>query len=405
MLGKPKTEENPSSSLIGRSSTSLCCYSLWPTLFSLNKSFALIWLFIICAVLQLLLTTIILGAMSRVSAYPNCADNELPFLSIIIAARNEGDNLKKFLPFVLEQDYPDFEVIVVNNDSTDDSEVVLQKADHPLLRSFSYANDSDRKGKKAALSFGITQAKGDYFVFTDADCQPSDDQWLRRFGYAFYKKNDVVLGSGMFNHKSGMLNALYRLDSFRILSFYLTAAMLKKPYMGVGRSMGYTREVFQKVNGFSGHLGIASGDDDLFIQSLPKTVQVAAVPQALTLSDAPVSIWAWFLQKKRHLSTGSSYSFTSLVVLAVIELSAFIAALGLLVSPLLFNDEFFPYFIAIISLRLALYFLSIRWLESLTNYKSGLSRLFLWEIILSLMNPVFSVASQLSKPSEWISRT
>lgn len=367
----------------------------------------MIWLLLICAVIHLLSTCIQFIATYRTPIVAEVSTEKLPFISVIIAARNEAINLDENIGHILNQNYPEFEVIVVDNDSSDSSGNVLNKwmAQDSRLKAVSYANDPSRKGKKDAISFGINQALGDYLVFTDADCKPHTNQWLLRFGVAFANQYDLVLGSGLFFKRSSWTNALCRMDSMRILALYLTAAAFSKPYMGVARSMGYTKSLFNAVHGFSAHSHIQSGDDDLFIQSLPASVKSIVIPSALTLSEAPKDMVSWFQQKKRHLSTGANYPSATLMYLGTIDISSSVVVIGLFLSPWYFTETLTLVFLGIVLMRLVLlYFLQFR-LQRLIGYKSTLSLLFFWDAILSLLNPLFSVASQFSKPPEWISRT
>ncbi len=99
---------------------------------------------------------------------------EVP-VSVIICARNEAENLEKHLPAFLAQDYPDYEIVVVNDCSTDHTEEVLMnlKVDHPHLRYTSI--QPDRKfthGKKLAVTVGIKAARHEHLLLSDADCYP-----------------------------------------------------------------------------------------------------------------------------------------------------------------------------------------------------------------------------------------
>ena len=104
---------------------------------------------------------------------------ELPPLSVILCARNEADNLRKILPAILEQDYPQFEVIVINDASTDETEDVLgyMEEKYPHLY-HSFTPDSARyiSHKKLALTLGIKASKHDWLVFTETNCMPASNQ-------------------------------------------------------------------------------------------------------------------------------------------------------------------------------------------------------------------------------------
>lgn len=240
----------------------------------------------------------------------------LPKVSVIICAKNEAENLQKFLPSVLTQDYPDYQVVVVNDCSEDDSEMVLArlKQQHPRL--YYTTIPFDRRyhhGKKLALTIGVKAAVHNYLVFTDADCQPAGDQWLKTMmqGFASPEKR-LILGFGGYLKKKGFLNFLIRYDTFYVAMQYMGFALSKKPYMGVGRNLAYTKELFIKNNGLKSHSKIASGDDDLFVQETATALNTAVVsnPAAHTYSIPPNTFRNWRLQKARHLTTSPFYKWS-----------------------------------------------------------------------------------------------
>ena len=116
-------------------------------------------------------------------------------VSLIICARNEEENLRKHLPLILEQDHPDFEVIVVNDCSWDNTENVIAAfaESHPRLRKTTIKEDAYYKhGKKFAMLVGIKAAKHEHLVFTDADCFPSGKGWLRAMAQGFTEPAPVA---------------------------------------------------------------------------------------------------------------------------------------------------------------------------------------------------------------------
>ena len=197
----------------------------------------------------------------------------LPPLSVIVAARNESENLYELIPLILEQDYPSFEVIVVNNQSMDDSKWLLKayQRQYPNLHVVELEkNHHLRPGKKLPLTLAVRAASFDHFVFTDADCRPTSTQWLATMAKGFSATTDIVLGYGPYFHKKGFLNRLIRFDTAWIALNYFSFALSGLPYMGVGRNLAYSRKAFESVGGFKSHYYIVSGDDDLFIQQAAK---------------------------------------------------------------------------------------------------------------------------------------
>lgn len=247
---------------------------------------------------------------------------EQPPVSVVICAKDEIENLRKNLPFILNQEYPDFEVIVVNDGSTDDTEDFLRhmKKEFPRLRStFVPVGATNLSTKKLALTLGIKAAKNEWVLFTDADCMPEDKCWIERMARNFGPGTEFVLGYGAYFRKKGFLNKLITYDTLLIGLQYLGAALKGKPYMGVGRNMAYRKDMFMKNNGFSRTLKLKSGDDDLLVNRFANefNTKVEIAPDSITWSEPEKRYSDWIYQKERHLSVSSAYSGASKFRLAV----------------------------------------------------------------------------------------
>jgi poly-beta-1,6-N-acetyl-D-glucosamine synthase len=238
--------------------------------------------------------------------------NEKFPVSVIICARNEAERLKKNLPLILEQDYPYFEVVVVNDCSEDDTEMVLAelKQNYPHLRATTINKDKKfTHGKKLAVTVGIKSAEFDWLVFTDADCRPQTKNWLERMQRNFGHEKEIVLGYGGYYRKKGLLDKFVRSDTMFIAMQYLGLALFGKPYMGVGRNLAYKKQLFFGNKGFSKHYHLMSGDDDLFINQVARKENTAIETdkESFTRSEPVDSFKQWFYQKKRHLTTYPYY--------------------------------------------------------------------------------------------------
>lgn len=277
-------------------------------------------------------------------------------VSVIICAWNEEDNLRNHLESVLNQDHPEFEVIVVNDHSTDETDILLHewKKAFPHLHAINLNRENaNMRGKKFAISMGIKGAKYDLLVFTDADCRPTSDQWLRHMNAAFEGSKKVVLGYGGFYRTNGILNKFYRYEAVQIAMQYMSYALAGRPYMGVGRNMAYKKELFFETKGFIKHRHIASGDDDLLVNEVSdgENTVIIAHQDAHTRS-LPKDTWGeWWIQKRRHLSTAGLYRWESKILLGVYSASTML---------------FYGSFIAVLSMPeiywSALIALSVKWL-------------------------------------------
>ncbi len=233
-------------------------------------------------------------------------------VSVIICARNESVNLTEFLPSVLKQDYPDYEVIVVNDCSEDNSYDILGGflKQYPHLRISNVNKDSKfTHNKRFAQFIGIKAAKNDLLLFTDADCQPESDKWLDTIVSQFEDHINFVLGYGGYFKRIGLLNRYIRYDSMTIAMQYLGMAIRGVPYMGVGRNLAYRRSLFFNKKGFGSHNHVISGDDDLFVNSNAgkNDTTIEFRKETHTRSVPVASVTEWVKQKKRHMITARYY--------------------------------------------------------------------------------------------------
>ncbi len=278
-------------------------------------------------------------------------------VSVVICARNEEDNLRNFLPSVLEQDYPDFEVIVVNDCSEDRSYDVLGEylKKYPNLKVSNVNKDPKfTHNKKFAQFIGIKAASNEILLFTDADCQPASDKWLGMMTSHFDKETTFVLGYGGYLPEKGLLNRYIRYDTMTIAMQYLGMALRGIPYMGVGRNLAYRRSAFFENKGFGNFNHIVSGDDDLFVNSKATAVNTVAEfrKEAHTRSVPSGSLKEWFTQKKRHLTTAPYYKLRDKLLL-VLEPLTRLLFYSLFIVMLAFGFMW-PYVLAIFSARLIL---------------------------------------------------
>ena len=239
-------------------------------------------------------------------------DSSLPPVSVIICARNEEENLRENLNFVAEQQYPEYEVIVVNDCSEDETGEILKDyaARYKHFRFTTIKKDEKfSHGKKLAVMVGIKAAKYDTLLFTDADCKPQSPLWLKKMAGMLNEEQEICLGYSGFHRKRGFLNIFLRYDAFFIAMHYLSFAMAGKTYMGVGRNLAYRKHLFFDNKGFARHLDLDSGDDDLFINEVAtRTNSVVSLShEAQTRSAAPAQFSRWMRQKKRHRSTFPRY--------------------------------------------------------------------------------------------------
>ncbi len=234
-------------------------------------------------------------------------------VSIIICARDDAGKLATNLPGSLVQEYPStHEVLVVNHNSQDDTRFLLDefKKSYKGLHIVNLEYEAiGIPGKKYPLSMGIKEAKHEIVLLTDADCVPASEFWVEKMQDGYHEGIKIVLGYGAYNKKPGSLNKLIRFETFHSALQYLSFALAKKPYMGVGRNLSYKKELFINNKGFSSINHVPGGDDDLFINMVAdeKNTNIVIEPEAFTLSEPKKSFSEWVNQKNRHYTTSKFY--------------------------------------------------------------------------------------------------
>lgn len=283
---------------------------------------------------------------SRFAFYKPKSNNTttLPPVSVIICAKNEAKNLPVFLPSILTQNYPDYEVVVINNASWDNTKEILEEMQktYPHLKIVTLKEELKyREGKKLGLTLGIKAAKNEVLLFTDADCKPLSDQWIRNMAANYNDKTEIVLGYSPYTKTNGLVNLIIRFETFYTALQYFGFALFGGAYMGVGRNLSYRKETFFRVKGFATHTHIISGDDDLFINAAATATNVAIeVSPESFVESIPKKTWAeWYKQKTRHLNVGKYYKTNNKIKLGVFNITHILFYLTLITTVCLSQTE------------------------------------------------------------------
>ncbi|MFD2516596.1 glycosyltransferase [Salinimicrobium flavum] len=325
-------------------------------------------------------------------------------VSVIICAKNEAENLRNFLPKILAQDHPDFEVVIINDASTDETLEVIeefQRHDARVKIVDVQNNEAFWANKKYALTLGIKKAKRPYLLFTDADCSPETPHWLTEMSAHFSLQKDIILGyGGYFIETRSLLNKLIRFETLFTAIQYFSYARWGMPYMGVGRNLAYTSTEFYNQNGFATHLHLRSGDDDLFVNGAANkhNTGICTTASGITRSIPKKDLKSWIRQKRRHVSVAGHYKKKHRLLLGLFYVTQLL--FWVLFFILLFTSFW----------QMALAFLAVRLIvQGLVFYKSGekfgetdLFWLFPFlELFLVWAQLGIFIANLVSKPTHW----
>lgn len=326
-------------------------------------------------------------------------------VSVIVCAKNEEENVKKYIPLLAEQNYPDFEIVLIDDASSDETLEVFEEFEkqYPNIRLVKVQNNEAFWGnKKYALTLGIKASKKDYLLFTDADCYPTSTEWITAMSSQFTMNKTIVLGYGGYEKTNrSLLNKVIRFETVLTAIQYFSWAKAGLPYMGVGRNLAYKKEEFFNVNGFIEHIQVRSGDDDLFVnQAAHKTnTTIAYAPESFTYSKPKETYKEWFSQKRRHASTANYYKPFDKIQLGLFyssQLLFFVLAIILL--------SFQFQWIVVLALLATRY--TIAW--TVTGFSAGKLKekdLKIWfpvvEIILIFTQINIFITNIFSKPVHW----
>ena len=251
-----------------------------------------------------------------------------PPVTVVITAHNQYNDLKQNLPFLLEQDYPEFEIMVVNDNSDDGSDELLTD----LSRQYNNLSIVNLKqslnwfsGRKFPLSLGIKSARHELLILTDTICRPVSKSWINEIAPAHTPETDIVLAYSTFETKS-KINRWFRFSAFYDGLFYLSMALAGKPFKGIGKNLSYQKQLFYSHKGFSSHYKINIGDDEIFINQTAnkRNTNIQISPQSKVVVVKPVSFSSWIKSEKTRIFIRRFFKTGSRFFISLFRSSAFL---------------------------------------------------------------------------------
>lgn len=329
---------------------------------------------------------------------------EYPPLSVIIAVKNDEYNIKNKLVEILEQDYPKYEVIVVNDASTDDTEYILKGLSvvYPHLKVVNIVENVNKfQGQKFPISIGIKSAKYEHLVLTKADCKPNSFEWLKYIASGFKSGKEIVLGYAAVENRKGLLNKLIQYDHGMRAMNYLSFALSKKPYLGEGYNLAYKKSLFYKAGGFIKHYNLSSGDDDMFINQVTngKNTSVVLTTPSQIRFDSIRTHKDWMKIKKGNIISQKHFRFSHRARLKILP-----------ISTVLFYLSIVAMFLVSIPWQYAVIALLLKYILQIIVYYKGFKRLKIkkihifapiFEIYQILLNTILEIRILSTKKSKW----
>jgi glycosyltransferase involved in cell wall biosynthesis len=361
-----------------------------------------------CLLVQLLFYWVIFSRFAF-NRFAKKDENVYPGVSVVICVKNDCSYLEQFLPFILTQDYPDYEVIVVNDNSNDDTEHILREMQqfHKHLQVISIATQVQKKNdNKLALAVGIKSAKNDLILMTNADCQPRSASWIRELAACSTDKKSIVLGYRTYKPKKGLLNILVRFDvlytAIRYFSFTLTGC----PYMGTKSNMLYSKEMFLQNNDYLLAYKMDAGENDLFISKMMNkhnTTISYSYPSQMIASFHYQSFLEWINRKKKHIRAMKYAKSTSKFFLSLYWYTGLLFYILLVITLLLSVNVIWG-----IGFLLGVYFIRLfsQWFIfakacNKLNEKQLIKYIPLMDIFFMFLIPLIKALTSFQKQSRW----
>ena len=351
--------------------------------------------------LQLLYYFVVYARFSFSRKKKAVAMQQVP-VSVIVVIKDAASSLLKFLPSMMSQQYSQFELVLVNDHSHDQSELVVKEyqSQYSNIKLVNLESAvTTIRGGKFALSMGIRCATYEHMLFTDVECYPTSSHWLEKMAENFVSQKQIVLGYSSYEKRNNLFNRLLHFDTLHNAIQYFSLAMCHSTYRGDIRNIAFTKTLFYAQQGFASHNHISCGEEDIFI-SRAATRQNTAVefsPESFVLSQhkIPYSYWKnhkMGLYYTRHFNTLKNrlllgfYAILNLLFYVCLVL----AILGSLANkPLLFT------ILGIAAARLLSQYLVYGFAAKKLNEKQVIPFLLLYDIIFAVMNPLYFLSAQI----------
>ena len=336
-------------------------------------------------------------------------DSALEPVSIVICARNAYEYLVDLVPALLKQDYPDFEIVIVNDCSDDDTEEYLKDLERkePRIKPVQLRQHLNFFiGKKFPLSMGIKSASNDLLVLTECKCMPVNDLWLRSVVGCYKKGTEMVIGYSPYLPKKGLLNKLIRFDALQNGLMYLSAALAGHPYMGIGTNLSYRKKLFFRNKGFISHYTTSVGDDDVFVSQVArkKNTEVLIDSEDKITTVPARSFKLWMRQRSSRYSTVGHYSigtrlsrslffssqtlfYISLIALLVMK-PAFVLSIGAV--------YYIPVLVLMFLLRYATQMIVVRNASKRLGEQGLLPGLALYDLLFAFLTPLLRLMGRMN---------
>ncbi len=306
-------------------------YPLWIVV--LAVLFVLAWL--VQVVLNLVVWQGVKRHAARQAQNPPSAEGEQPGVSVLVYSQNEADSLARNLPLLLAQNYPKYEVIVLDDNSLDDTQDVLKMMDQRSdILMHTKIDDTTRamSHKKLAVLLAAKSSHYDIILMTHAQCMPASADWISGMVRHFTNPGvEVVLGPVVYERRTSFLSHFCWFDLFQRLLLVFGITLSFRAFAGWGQNLAFRKDTFyaNRSQGFQRHLKMQPGEDDLFVADVARkdNVAVDCTPgTVMTDQSKPVFI-NWSIDRLNRGFTSRLYPSLPAVVRMVEYLTRYLTVL------------------------------------------------------------------------------
>lgn len=325
-----------------------------------------------------------------------------PPVSVVMVAKDAAGVLLKTLPKFLNQQYGDFEVVVVDDNSQDDTKLLIleyqQQYTNLKLVELDTAVTTIR-GEKFALSMGIRCASHPFLLVTNPECAPSSTHWLEKMAGNFEGGKQIVLGYSTFEKKNNPFNRLLHFDNLLNAIQYFSLARIHSPYRGDAKNMGFTEQVFTQQRGFAKHNHISYGEEDIFISRAANknNTGIEYTPDAVTILQRGALHHYWKDHKQGLYYTRRYNTFRNRFLLtsyAIINL-LFYVALAFAIVYSIGNILLIAVTAGIAAVRVISQYFVFGFAAKKLNEKQVIPGLILYDLLFALLNPLYFMDAQI----------
>lgn len=329
--------------------------------------------------------------------------NTKPPISLLIFVKNSAAYLEKNLTYFLNQDYPEFEILLIDNCSSDDTDEVLEKikTKHKKVRIINVENnESFWANKKYTYTLAIKAAKYNHLLFSEIIAKPISKNWILEMSNQISDKKSLVLGYTKHNTSKGFMNLLIRFNDVLDALKAFTFTKFNTPFRASAYNFSFTKDNFFRVNGFIKHIKINYGKDDLFLRDayFKKNTSFSIDEDSFVEITKEKTFKDWFSAQKRNSFLQNHYKLNHQILLFLYTITK-LGSLTLGIT-LLF---FYPY--KIILCIIGFYFLVKTIVLALATKKFKEPKIiFLFpflEIILILLQISIFINNLMLKPNHW----